>query len=49
MSEANPIQPPKLTNAQRETARRLGMSEKEYADNTAKLIRTGKINPENIR
>ena len=49
MSEASPTQPPKLTNAQKETARRLGMSEKEYSDNTAKLIQRGKIRPENIR
>ena len=39
----------KLTAAQKDTARRLGMSEKEYAANTAELVRRGKINPENIK
>ena len=48
MAEATPA-PPKLTNAQKETARRLGMSEKEYQSATAKLIASGKINPANIR
>lgn len=48
MAEANQ-EPPKLTNAQKETARRLGMSEKEYHANTVELIRKGKIRPENIR
>lgn len=38
-----------LTNAQKETARRFGMTEKEYADNTEKLIQKGKIKREDIR
>ena len=49
MSEASPTQPPKLTNAQKDAARRLLMSEKEYAANAAELIKRGKILPENIR
>jgi phage I-like protein len=50
MSEANQTQPtPNLTAAQKDTARRLGMSEKEYAKNTAELIRRGKIDPNNLK
>ena len=50
MSEANQQQQlPKLTEAQKDAARRTGLSEKEFAEATAKLIRSGKINPENIR
>lgn len=38
-----------LTTAQKETARRLGMTEKEYASNTAELIKRGKIKREDLR
>lgn len=49
MSDQQQQQQPKLTNAQKDTARRLGMTEKEYSANTAELVRRGKIRPENIR
>lgn len=49
MAETTQAQPPKLTNAQKETARRLGMSEKEYHANTVELIKRGKIRAENIK
>jgi hypothetical protein len=39
---------PSLTTAQRETARRLGMSEREYADAAAAQIKSGKLKKENI-
>ncbi len=51
MSEATQqqSQPQKLTAAQKETAQRLGMSEKEYGDKTAELIKRGRINPEHLK
>jgi DNA-binding Lrp family transcriptional regulator len=37
-----------LTPTQKETARRLGMTEKEYSDNVKKLVASGKLNKGNI-
>ena len=50
MSEANQQQQSTrpLTKDQKDTARRLGMSEKEYAAQTDKGIKSGRINPSNI-
>ena len=50
MSEANQQQQlPKLTEAQKDAARRTGVSEKEFAESTARLIQSGRINPANIK
>ena len=50
MSQANqPTAEPRLTDAQKEAARRMNINEKEYAKLTADLIKTGRINPENIK
>ena len=51
MSEANQQQQqaaPNLTKAQKETAKRLGMSEKEYAVQVDRGIKSGRLNPNNI-
>jgi hypothetical protein len=46
MSNERPT--PQLSTAQKETARRLGIPEKEYASHTAELIKRGKIKREDI-
>jgi hypothetical protein len=40
---------PSLTTAQKDTARRIGMTEREYADAAAKQIERGKLKKEDIR
>lgn len=35
---------PNLSNAEKETARRIGMSEREYSSAKSELVRRGKIN-----
>lgn len=37
-----------LTSNQKEAARRLGMTEKQYSEATAAQVKRGKINPKDI-
>lgn len=48
MSDEKNSAPPKLTIAQKETAKRLGMSEKDYATCAAEQIKRGKLKREHI-